>query len=375
VNLFAALAPFALFLPDRCRPAGTRAKTDTGKAKPSLSCGKVRGRQASQPILRSWLLAVALLSPAAGAASAADEIVELLDIVEAKAVFGRVETRNVVPARARIGGTLTGLDVTEGSAVTAGQPIAMVTDEKLALQLGAADARLKAMESELDNARSELNRAAELLARGASTQQRVDQLRTQTEILLNQAGAARAERAVIVQRATEGSVLSPATGRVLRTPVTPGAVIMPGDSIADIAGGGFFLRVAIPERHAAMLSPGSTVLVAGRGETTQPREGRLVKIYPQIENGRVIADVEVPDLGDFFVGERLSVRVPVSVRKGIAVPAGAITLRSGIDFVRLLEDGKMREVAVIRGSMVPTRKGPRVEILTGLAAGDRILLP
>jgi hypothetical protein len=69
------------------------------------------------------------------------------------------------------------------------------------------------------------------------------------------------------------------------------------------------------------------------------------------------------------------VRVPVSVRKGIAVPAGAITLRSGIDFVRLLEDGKMREVAVIRGSMVPTRKGPRVEILTGLAAGDRILLP
>jgi RND family efflux transporter MFP subunit len=376
VTAFAPNLRRALSLPDRWQHAGITAIAEMAKAKRNLSSRKITlGKRAPQRILGRCLLAVALLGLAPGTASAADETVELLDIAETKAVFGRVETRNVVPARARIEGTLTTLGVTEGSAVTVGQPIAMVTDDKLALRLGAADARVKAMESELGNARNELNRAAELLARGASTQQRVDQLRTQTEILLNQAGAARAERAVISQQATEGTVLSPATGRVLRTPVTPGAVIMPGDSIADIAGGGFFLRLAIPERHAAMLSLGSFVLVAGRGETTQPREGRLVKIFPQIENGRVIADVEVPNLGDFFVGERLSVRVPVSVRKGIAIPPSAITIRSGIDFVRLLEEGKTREVAVIRGSVVTTAKGPRVEILTGLTAGDRILLP
>ena len=42
-----------------------------------------------------------------------------------KAVFGRVESRDLVQARARIGGTIVTLDVEEGSSVQAGAVIAM----------------------------------------------------------------------------------------------------------------------------------------------------------------------------------------------------------------------------------------------------------
>jgi hypothetical protein len=53
-------------------------------------------------------------------------------------------------------------------------------------------------------------------------------------------------------------------GRILTVPVTKGAVIMAGEPVATIGGGGFFLRLAIPERHAALLSRTLTVRIGGR---------------------------------------------------------------------------------------------------------------
>ena len=41
-----------------------------------------------------------------------------------------------------------------------------------------------------------------------------------------------AERAVIQQQLTEGQVLAPAAGRVLKVPVTVGSVVLPGDAVA-----------------------------------------------------------------------------------------------------------------------------------------------
>ncbi|MCC2097451.1 MAG: efflux RND transporter periplasmic adaptor subunit [Hyphomicrobiales bacterium] len=311
------------------------------------------------------------------AASAAEMTVAPLKITEYKAVFGQVETRSVVPARARIGGTLTELTISEGSAVKAGQVIAKVVDDKLALQLQAADARIRALQSQLENARSELERAQALIARGTTTQQRLDQARMQTNVFVSQINAAKAERAVIVQQSTEGAVLAPVTGRVLKVPVSKGAVLMPGEAVATVAGGGFYLRLALPERHAGYLKVGAEVKVGSRGgiSETTAATGKLVKIYPQIENGRVMADVEVAGLGDFFVGERVLVRVPVAERMAISVPANAVVKRTGIDFVKISENGTVRQVAVIPGGNFSTPKGTMTEILTGLKTGDKVVLP
>ena len=237
--------------------------------------------------------------------------------------------------------------------------------------MAAADARIKALASEQANAKIEYDRARDLLARGAGTQQRVDQTRTAYEVFGNQIAAAEAERSVIAQQTAEGAVLAPATGRVLTKPVTVGGVIMPGEAVATVAGGGFFLRLAIPERFAATLKPGVEVPVDGRAGQAAAK-GRLVKVFPQIENGKVIADVEVGTLGDFFVGERVLVHVPVARRQALAVPETALVTRSGVDFVRLAGGG---EAAVIIGGPVETPEGRRIEVLSGLRPGDRVVVP
>ena len=106
------------------------------------------------------LLGFLLLTTAVIAAEVPVTVTQRPDL---KAVFGQVESRDVVPARARIGGTVTSLSVEEGSAVKAGDVIARVVDDKLALQLNAVDARIKAIKAQLDNAKIELDRAAKVI--------------------------------------------------------------------------------------------------------------------------------------------------------------------------------------------------------------------
>lgn len=329
-------------------------------------------------VLIATLTAMAFLrAPSVGAA---EFVVKTTTIPEMKAVFGQVESRIVVPARARIGGSVRELRISEGDEVKEGQAIAVVVDDKLALQLNAADAKIEALNSQLENARVEFERAQQLRATGTGTQVRLDQAKMQFEVATNQLVASKAERTVIEQRAREGTVLAPATGRALTVLVTLGSVILPGEEIARIAPGPYYLRLSLPERHAAEIVQNSDVLVGERGLTQSPdrlpkaRHGRIVKVYPEITDGRVIADVEVKGIGDYFVNERTLVSIQVGKRTVLAVPPQAIRTLHGIDYVRVAATAGEMDVAVILGEAFDDNGQGRVEILTGLHDGDRVVL-
>lgn len=327
---------------------------------------------------RAFLAPLIFLIGSVSSAGIAGEVaVAVREKPELKAVFGQVQSRTLSVARARIGGTVTGLKVTEGTSVSAGDELAVVIDDKLALQLEAIDARIKGLESEKNNAATELARAKNLLSTGVVAKTRVDAAQTQFDVLSNQFSAAQSDRAVIVQQAAEGRVLAPASGRVLAVPVTQGSVVLPGEAIARIASNGYFIRLSLPERHAAHLTEGDNVQVGERGldsgsSNMTTAGGELVKVYPEIENGRVLADVEVKGLGDFFVGERTLVWVPVAKRNVLSVPAAAISTRSGIDYVTLAGGAS---VAVIIGETFEVDGTPHVEIMSGLEAGDTVIVP
>jgi RND family efflux transporter MFP subunit len=224
----------------------------------------------------------------------------------------------------------------------------------------------------METAQSELTRGQALVDKGVVTAQRLDQLRTEVDVARNQLAATEAQRSVIVQQGAEGDVFAPGDGRVLTVPVTRGAVIMAGEVVATIGGGGVFLRLAVPERYAASLKQGAAIRINAGGKESA---GRLAKIYPQIDNGRVIADVEVDNLDTNFVDARVLVELPVAERSALLVPASAIATRSGIDFVRVAAGGAQAERAVVTGERTKRADGDYVEILTGLASGDVVVTP
>ena len=306
-----------------------------------------------------------------GAAAGAEELqVTARPIEDLKAVFGTVESVKTAPARARIGGTLAELSIVEGERIEAGKKLARVNDPKLALQIAALDAKVRSLEAQRELADTELRRARELRATGAGSQARLDAAETNLDVVRGQLAAAVAERAVVVQQQAEGDVVAPVSGRVLKVKAVNGTVVLPGETIVEIATDTYVLRITVPERHARFMRAGGRVLVGERGlaEDQPVREGRIRLVYPEMRDGRVVADAEVSGLGDYFVGERTRVYVATGTRPAIVIPPAYVVRRFGLAFVRLKAGG---EIVVQPG--LPGAGG--IEILSGLEAGDVLVRP
>jgi RND family efflux transporter MFP subunit len=329
-------------------------------------------------ILRLLLPLAVSLATVLGAKAAGTYVVELQTISDDKAVFATVEAPKPVPARVRTGGTVAQLIVREGDNVSAGQVIATVGDEKLALQMKSLDAQIAGLQAQLEQARTDLSRAENLAERGTIPRARLDETRTAANVADNALRARTAERSVLERQLTEGEVLAPTAGRILSVPYTAGAVVLPGEIIATIAEQNFVLRLRVPERHAQFLKVGDRVRIEGSqiGQAGT-RYGVIKLIYPQIAEGRMVADAAVEGLGDYFVARRIRVWISGGERRAFVVPSFLIETRFGIDYAKLAgDDGKVIEVPVQRGMPHPTPELPDgLEILSGLRTGDRLVRP
>ncbi len=304
--------------------------------------------------------------------------IQVETISDFKAVYATVQSQDVIAARARIGGTIATLNVDDGDNVEGGSTLAVVIDDRLAPQVRALDAQVAATTAELRQAQSDLDRARQLFDRGVIAQARLDEASTHVDIVTGQLNVVRQERSVLIQQQQEGEVLAPMTGVVLNVMVTEGTVVFAGEPIANVASENYVLRLRLPERHARFMAEGEAVRIdqSALSETTSDmisETGIISQIYPEIIDGRVVADAEVEGLGEFLVGERVRVWVSAGQRQAILVPGDYIHTRYGVDFVTLLSgDGGHHEMIVQRG-----RGGDegRVEILGGLVAGDVIVAP
>ena len=289
-----------------------------------------------------------------------------------KAVIATVESVHELQARARIDGTITALMVKEGDRVQSGDKIAVIADRKLAIRMQALQARYQSAEAELDKAKIDYGRAEELRKNGFATQARLDAARTSLDVATKSLEAAKAERQLVVQQTAEGAILAPGPGRVLKVPVAVGSVIMAGETVATLSQENYILRLELPERHARFLKAGDAVLVGSRGLENESTEtlhtGRVRLVYPEIKDGRVIADVVAPELGDYFVGERTRVYVSTGQRAALVIPQGYAYRRFGVSYVKLKSGA---EVVVQMG--MPTNDG--IEVLSGLKVGDVVVKP
>jgi biotin carboxyl carrier protein len=306
-------------------------------------------------VMRRRFTAAALLTfvLARGACAAQEFTVSPALVTDEKAVFATVESVVSEPARTRIAGTIAALSVRE------------------------VDAQIAGLGAQLGQAKIDLARAEDLFAKGIIAKTSLDQARTAFNVADNSHRSRIAERSVIQERAAQGNVLAPLPGRVIKVPLRTGTVVLPGEPVAVIAQQNFVLRLRVPERHARFLKAGDTIRTDAEelGEAG-PQFGRITLVYPQIEDGRVVADAVVAGLGDYFVGQRIRVWVSGGERSAIIIPAGYVTTRFGIDYVKVRKDRGTIDVPVQRGRDLPRPDMPDgLEILSGLAAGDGLVRP
>jgi len=335
----------------------------------------IRTRGMAMAPLLALPLALALAS-CGGAEQAADKVaapagprlvLAASDTVNWQDVSAEIATVDQAQVLARIPGILTTLSVREGDLVSKGQPIGRIVDSQLGYQAGAYGAQAAAAQAQAAQAQAELSRVRFLYRNGVYAKARLDQAEAAAAAANAQIAAARAQQAAVGAVAGQGTVVAPATGRVLRADVPAGSPVAPGMAIAVITAGPTIVRLDMPESLADKVHAGSRVTATGLGM------GSVIKLYPAITAGRIAVDVDMPGIDNRLIGRRVAARVETGTRKALLVPASFVTRRFGIDYVTLLaRDGGATEVPV---QTAASAEAGKVEILSGASAGDTVVEP
>lgn len=327
----------------------------------------------------SWLAATALATLAGCSRPTETELsvaqpegerltVEQSRIADLKPVSAIVTTRDMAEARARVGGILVALSVKAGDRVRKGQVIAVVRDERIGLQTHALDAQATAAGAEATRARADLGRIQDLYDHGVYARAKLDQAMAVAKAAQAQLDAAQAQRAASAATSAQGAVFAPSDGQVLRADVPAGSVVAPGQSIATLTSGPLVIRIEAPEADARGLQRGQAIAVDGIGGKAE-----VAQVYPSIEGGRARADLEAPGLKPDFVGQRLTVRLPVGQRQALVIPDRFVTSRFGVDYVRAEgPSGRFGDAPV---QLAPGPGPGQVEVLSGLSPGDILSAP
>jgi RND family efflux transporter MFP subunit len=287
------------------------------------------------------------------------------DAAEWQDVSAEIATVDQAQVLARIPGILTTLSVREGDMVAKGQPIGRVVDSQLGYQSGAYGAQAAAAQAQAAQATAELERVKFLYQNGVYAKARLEQAQAAASGAQAQVRAARAQQAAVGAVASQGVVVAPAAGRVLRADIPAGAPVAPGMAIAVITAGPTIVRLEMPESLADKVRAGSRVIAAGLGT------GTVTKVYPSVNAGKVSADVDMPGLDNRLIGRRVAARVETGRRKALLVPARYVITRYGIDYVTVLaKDGSATQVPV---QTAPTAEPGKIELLSGVAAGDTLV--
>ncbi|RST87922.1 HlyD family efflux transporter periplasmic adaptor subunit [Aquibium carbonis] len=332
---------------------------------------------------------------------------------------GRTRVRDIYTVSAPIAGHLSRTVLEEGDAVVAGETIVAaihpldppLIDRRTEAELqaardaaqsgvGIAESELQRVETGLQLAEDELARAIRLFGPGVISESALQ--RAQNQVDLNKAAVEAARATVAFRRAElasaearllmpsprgEGedsccvSLMAPIDGSVLAVHAQSAQAVTPGTRIADV-GDTSRLEVVVDllSSDAVRITPGTEAAITGwGGDAALPAVVRRVdpaaftKVSALgIEEQRVNAVLDL-EAGDPRLGHGYRIFAEMTVWNCdlcLTVPVPAL-FRSGGDWnVFVLENDRLRQAPVGIGRM----NDEVAQVLSGLAAGDRIVL-
>jgi membrane fusion protein (multidrug efflux system) len=265
--------------------------------------------------------------------------------------------------------------VRAGSRVEQGDVLVVFDARDLKARVQETRQDLKAARARLELARNDKERIERLYKEGIATKQDLDKAVSDLEVADSDVKGI--ERRIEETRAAESHAVirSPVSGRVVDRLVEPGDTPVPGRPLLQIYDP-TALRVDVPVREslAVHLSIGQTVRVEipALGETL---EGTIDEIVPFSEPGArtLLVKVRLPLHPRLFAGMFARVAIPAGERTRLLAPPEAVERIGQLEFVDVLgADGRVERRVV---TTARRNEDGRIEVLSGLQAGERIRLP
>jgi multidrug efflux system membrane fusion protein len=268
-----------------------------------------------------------------------------------------------------VGGRVTDIMFTPGSTVKAGSPLVQLFD-------GPDQGDLASFKAQATGAQLALERAKQLAARQFGPQSTVDT----AQAAFDQANAGIAKTQAII---SQKLVRAPFDGELGVRHVEVGQFLTAGTQIVTLTDlSQLYANFTVTEKDSAALKVGQTVRILVDAYPGRTFEGKITAIEPQIasdtRNIRVQATLENPD-HTLKPGMFATTTVVLPDKPAVVtVPETAVDYTLYGDSVFLIsekteDDGKTSLTVVRSFVRSGNRIGGRVEILSGLKPGDRVV--
>ena len=269
----------------------------------------------------------------------------------------------------------------------AGQLLVEIERELLESQVREAEAARREAQASLRFARSETNRASELHTRGATSNQQRDEANAGYERAVARVGAATARLDTLRTQLSYASVRSPLSGRVLDVHTEEGNAVSP---VTAVTGGTLLLSLAgtdallleglVDENEVARLEVGQRARIRTEAFGDRVFEGVLREIAPlgeRIENVTYFeVEIEVTDEAAELLRPRMSGDAEIvseTIVDALVIPETALLYRGDTIYVERPGDDPDDE-PVQTPIEIGVVDGDRVQVTSGLAPGDAVLL-
>jgi RND family efflux transporter MFP subunit len=182
----------------------------------------------------------------------------------------------------------------------------------------------------------------------------------------------RSELRLVQQALADTLVRAPIAGVVLTRRVNTGEYVAAGAPVADIVRiDPLRLKLVIPEREAQSVVAGQDVTVVVDGDPKR-YSGQVARISPSLDqqNRTLLVEADIKNPGNLRPGMMARAEIVIGSKPSAVVPTSSVITFAGVDKVIVIDAGKAVEKRVTLGK----RAGDRTEVLTGVKAGDRVVL-
>jgi RND family efflux transporter MFP subunit len=311
-------------------------------------------------------------APAKPALTVTVQPVSLQPLSRTVEASGTVAAWEMVPVGAETGGlTAVAVYADEGSYVRQGQVLVKMNDSVLASQLRQQDAQVASARAQLAQANANLSRARELRQKGYLAQAALDGRIAEQGTAAAQLQAAEAGRAETATRRSQTDVRAPVSGLIVARSVVKGQIIGAGTELFRLVRDGRLeLNAQVPEQQIVMLRSGMPATVNAEGITTT---GIVRVVTPEVDpQSRLgLARISLAAGSGLRPGMFAKAAIQVGAQPAMTVPQTAVIFRSDKSGVYVLDRTNHVRFRPVRTG---ARVGDRVEALSGIVAGERVVV-
>lgn len=306
---------------------------------------------------------------------------ELLDVV------GSVRARTSAVISPRIPGTIGVLRVREGDRVKKGQLLAQLDAQENQATAAVATAAIDEARRGLDEALSRkkladatFDRYSNLLKEQAISRQEFDIKQSEKEVAAGSVARAEARLRQTQESAKAATTMSdytriiaPISGVVASKQADLGATVFPGQPLMTIEDDGSYqLELALPENSAMKIKPGTPLQVT-LDAVGSSFAARIAEIVPATDpaSRTFIAKITLNQKGlKSGMFGRAAINLG-STATGITLPKKAVVEHGALTSVWTVDKDNSARMRIVKAGR---QAGERVEILSGLSDGDRVIV-